>query len=253
MELQPEETEFDSVDDISPSQSLSRADRLKNFFRTNKLRFLTRKKMRDVRVTFVDFSKPYLAKISSPDNYKSFLNIGNRAGIKTQCFVKIQLKAIKFSTFSRLCFAAATLLQLSKLIEMLFVLFRRFRKTLIARRLCRLSFWSLQWARGYGCRRARASTRWMESRTVTSRGRDSDTANCFSIEDPPLNRAQAKTRHHSLERNNRRRLVWHQEREREQCVSYFGIDGWLPQRHILLETIDCCCFTCCLPNFMISL
>lgn len=140
MELQPEETEFDTVDDISPSQSLSRADRLKNFFRTNRLRFLTRKKMRDVRVTFVDFSKPYLAKISSPDNYKSFLNIGNRAGIKTQCFVKIQLKAIKFSTFSRLCFAAATLLQLSKLIEIVFVLFRRFRKTLIARRLCRLSF-----------------------------------------------------------------------------------------------------------------
>lgn len=36
--------------------------------------------MRDVRVTFIDFSKPYLAKISSSDNYKQFLNIGNLSG-----------------------------------------------------------------------------------------------------------------------------------------------------------------------------
>lgn len=36
--------------------------------------------MRDVRVTFIDFSKPYLAKISSSDNYKQFLNIGNSPG-----------------------------------------------------------------------------------------------------------------------------------------------------------------------------
>lgn len=36
-----------------------------------------RKSMRDVKVTFIDFSKPYLAKISSSDNYKQFLNIGS--------------------------------------------------------------------------------------------------------------------------------------------------------------------------------
>uniref|UniRef100_A0A182IMG2 Tumor protein D52 n=1 Tax=Anopheles atroparvus TaxID=41427 RepID=A0A182IMG2_ANOAO len=38
-----------------------------------------RRKIRDVRVTFIDFSKPYLARISSGDNYKSFLNIGSAA------------------------------------------------------------------------------------------------------------------------------------------------------------------------------
>ncbi|XP_022229091.2 tumor protein D52 isoform X4 [Drosophila obscura] len=32
--------------------------------------------MRDVKVTFIDFSKPYLAKISNSDNYKRFLSIG---------------------------------------------------------------------------------------------------------------------------------------------------------------------------------
>uniref|UniRef100_A0A182Q504 Tumor protein D54 n=1 Tax=Anopheles farauti TaxID=69004 RepID=A0A182Q504_9DIPT len=36
-----------------------------------------RRKIRDVRVTFIDFSKPYLARMSSGDNYKSFLNIGS--------------------------------------------------------------------------------------------------------------------------------------------------------------------------------
>lgn len=44
----------------------------------NKWRLLTRRKMRDVRVTFVDLSKPYILKISSSDNYKKFLNIGGK-------------------------------------------------------------------------------------------------------------------------------------------------------------------------------
>lgn len=80
-ELQTVETEFTSLEDnYPPLHTLSRATRIKNYLRTNKLRFLTRKKMRDVRVTFVDFSKPYLAKISSGDNYKNFLNIGNHPG-----------------------------------------------------------------------------------------------------------------------------------------------------------------------------
>lgn len=80
-EMQTVETEFYPFEEHSPpTNPLSRANRLKNYLRTNKLRFLTRKKMRDVRVTFVDFSKPYLAKISSRDNYKNFLNIGQHPG-----------------------------------------------------------------------------------------------------------------------------------------------------------------------------
>lgn len=34
-----------------------------------------RKKMREVRVTFQDLSKPYLAKVSSNTNYKKFLGL----------------------------------------------------------------------------------------------------------------------------------------------------------------------------------
>ncbi|XP_065094677.1 tumor protein D52 isoform X2 [Ochlerotatus camptorhynchus] len=45
--------------------------------RTNKFNLFSKKRIRDVRVTFIDFSKPYLARISSGDNYKSFLNIGS--------------------------------------------------------------------------------------------------------------------------------------------------------------------------------
>lgn len=44
-------------------------------------KLFNRQSMRDVKVTFIDFSKPYLAKISSNDNYKSFLNIGNRGRV----------------------------------------------------------------------------------------------------------------------------------------------------------------------------
>lgn len=78
-ELQTVETEFSPIEETS-TNPMSRSSRLKLFLSKNKLRFLTRKKMREVRVTFVDFSKPYLAKISSRDNYKSFLNIGNHTG-----------------------------------------------------------------------------------------------------------------------------------------------------------------------------
>ncbi|XP_015040213.2 tumor protein D52 isoform X6 [Drosophila pseudoobscura] len=41
-----------------------------------RLRFFAKRTMRDVKVTFIDFSKPYLAKISNSDNYKRFLSIG---------------------------------------------------------------------------------------------------------------------------------------------------------------------------------
>lgn len=83
-DLQAVETEFSPIDQ-SQTNTLSNSNRLKNYLKsTNKLKFLTRKKMRDVRVTFVDFSKPYLAKISSGDNYKNFLNIGNHRGIKSE-------------------------------------------------------------------------------------------------------------------------------------------------------------------------
>lgn len=77
LELQTVETEFCPLEESSTTETLSKTNRLKQYLNTNKLRFLTRKKMREVRVTFVDFSKPYLAKISSGDNYKSFLNIGS--------------------------------------------------------------------------------------------------------------------------------------------------------------------------------
>ncbi|XP_055686645.1 uncharacterized protein LOC129791973 isoform X6 [Lutzomyia longipalpis] len=42
-----------------------------------RIRLLTRKKLRDVKVTFIDFSKPYLARISSNENYKKFLHFGD--------------------------------------------------------------------------------------------------------------------------------------------------------------------------------
>lgn len=47
------------------------------FFVDNRRRRLRifRKKIRDVRVTFQDLSKPYLAKMSSHTNYKKFLGI----------------------------------------------------------------------------------------------------------------------------------------------------------------------------------
>lgn len=52
-------------------------------------RFLMKKSMRDVRVTFIDFSKPYLAKISSSENYKNFLNIGSPGNFYTSRTNKI--------------------------------------------------------------------------------------------------------------------------------------------------------------------
>lgn len=68
LELQTVETEFSSV---NKCEKQSKAFRLK---------FFTKRALRDVKVTFIDFSKPYLAKISSSDNYKKFLNI-NESGI----------------------------------------------------------------------------------------------------------------------------------------------------------------------------
>lgn len=78
-QMQTVETEFSPLDQSSPN-SLIKPNSLKAYLNSNKLKFLTRKKMREVRVTFVDFSKPYLAKISSGENYKNFLNMGNHEG-----------------------------------------------------------------------------------------------------------------------------------------------------------------------------
>lgn len=50
---------------------------LQSLNRIRKIRFMTKKAMRDIKVTFVDLSKPYLVKISSNDNYKKFLNISS--------------------------------------------------------------------------------------------------------------------------------------------------------------------------------
>ncbi|XP_017865860.1 PREDICTED: tumor protein D52 isoform X5 [Drosophila arizonae] len=69
LELQAVETEFMAakLSNQTPSSSIAKRFRLK---------FLTKRTMRDVKVTFIDFSKPYLAKISNSDNYKRFLTIG---------------------------------------------------------------------------------------------------------------------------------------------------------------------------------
>ena len=50
---------------------------LQSLNRIRRIRFLTKKKLRDIKVTFVDLSKPYLVKISSNDTYKKFLNISS--------------------------------------------------------------------------------------------------------------------------------------------------------------------------------
>ncbi|XP_032291951.1 uncharacterized protein [Drosophila virilis] len=75
LELQAVETEFIAakLSNQTPSQSMAKRFRLK---------FFTKRTMRDVKVTFIDFSKPYLAKISNSDNYKRFLTIGQAGGAK---------------------------------------------------------------------------------------------------------------------------------------------------------------------------
>nr|UPQ64770.1 tumor protein D54 [Plectrocnemia conspersa] len=62
-------------DDLSNDDSLLCVEA--EFIMDNRKRRLRifRKKMRDVRVHFQDFSKPYLAKISSQNNYKMFLGL----------------------------------------------------------------------------------------------------------------------------------------------------------------------------------
>ena len=78
VELQTVEAEFTPIKNCDQTNN---SNKLLNKFlmkRTNnKFSLFTRKKIHDVKVTFIDFSKPYLAKISSGDNYKSFLNIGS--------------------------------------------------------------------------------------------------------------------------------------------------------------------------------
>lgn len=65
-------------------------ERIRNFF--------TKRKIRDVRVTFIDLSKPYLAKISNRDNYKNFLNIGNtgKETFKFYIFKKKKILEIRY-------------------------------------------------------------------------------------------------------------------------------------------------------------
>lgn len=84
--------EFSHIDH-SHQQSSSGS---RNFFEStkNKWRLLTRRKMRDIRVTFIDLSKPYILKISSSDNYKKFLSIGGTF------FFVLTLTFFDYSTFS---------------------------------------------------------------------------------------------------------------------------------------------------------
>lgn len=79
-DLQRVEAELsDPTERNSPA---SRTARTKLFIK----RLFTRRSIHDVRVTFIDLSKPYLAKISSNDNYKSFLNIGSLHGGKVDLY-----------------------------------------------------------------------------------------------------------------------------------------------------------------------
>lgn len=75
-DMQRVEAELSVPSDPNGNTASSRASRTKLFIK----RLFTRKSIHDVRVTFIDLSKPYLAKMSSNDNYKSFLNIGNLHG-----------------------------------------------------------------------------------------------------------------------------------------------------------------------------
>lgn len=67
-DFQKVEAELSALNDAGSIQN-KKSQFLKKLF--------SRKSVREVRVTFIDLSKPYLAKISSNDNYKSFLNIGS--------------------------------------------------------------------------------------------------------------------------------------------------------------------------------
>lgn len=61
-------------------------------------RLFNRQSIRDVKVTFIDFSKPYLAKISSNDNYKNFLNIGSRGiDVLSFCFHFYLFKSLNYA------------------------------------------------------------------------------------------------------------------------------------------------------------
>ncbi|XP_017837353.2 tumor protein D52 isoform X5 [Drosophila busckii] len=72
LELQAVETEFIAAKLANQTPSMSIAKRFR-------LKFFAKRSMRDVKVTFIDFSKPYLAKISNSENYKRFLTIGHGA------------------------------------------------------------------------------------------------------------------------------------------------------------------------------
>lgn len=66
-DLQTVETEFSPL-------TTEEQKPLRKFFR---LKLFSKKALREVKVTFIDLSKPYLAKISSNDNYKKFLNMSS--------------------------------------------------------------------------------------------------------------------------------------------------------------------------------
>lgn len=73
-EQQRVEAEFVPRTDSDGERFRSHLQRLN---RIRRIRLFTRRAMRDIKVTFVDLSKPYLVKISSNDNYKKFLNISS--------------------------------------------------------------------------------------------------------------------------------------------------------------------------------
>ncbi|XP_020716776.1 tumor protein D52 isoform X5 [Ceratitis capitata] len=91
LELQAVETEFIATKLANQVPSSSIAKRFR-------LRFFTKRTMREVKVTFIDFSKPYLAKISSSENYKKFLNIGSSSSSAMPTQTKINNNTKVYTT-----------------------------------------------------------------------------------------------------------------------------------------------------------
>lgn len=75
-DYQKAEAELSSINNCDSNGRLNSSKQIKILGK-----LFNRQSMRDVKVTFIDFSKPYLAKISSNDNYKNFLNIGSRGSV----------------------------------------------------------------------------------------------------------------------------------------------------------------------------
>lgn len=87
----PDQDEIETWSRLSPTVHTDLQDHDDDSFLCVETEFVThsrhkarllifKRKIRDVRVTFQDLSKPYLAKISSQNNYKKFLGLSASGG-----------------------------------------------------------------------------------------------------------------------------------------------------------------------------